>query len=85
MMAYIVVLIVLTELWLVMRSPVDSRTRTTAVLLALAVFAQVALGIMTLLAHVPLELGVVHQFGGAIVFVLAVVHLHAIRRAAVME
>jgi len=27
----------------------------------------------------------VHQFGGAIVFVLAVVHLHAIRRAAVME
>jgi cytochrome c oxidase assembly protein subunit 15 len=84
-MAYIVVLIVLTELWLVMRSPVDSRTRTTAVLLVLAVFAQVALGIMTLLAHVPLELGVVHQFGGAIVFVLAVVHLHAIRRAVVRE
>ncbi|AGK58027.1 cytochrome oxidase assembly [Hyphomicrobium denitrificans 1NES1] len=83
MMAYFVVLAVLTELWLVMRSAVDSRIRATAVLLALAVFAQVALGIATLLAHVPLELGVAHQLGGAIVFVLSVVHLHAIRRAAV--
>jgi cytochrome c oxidase assembly protein subunit 15 len=41
----------------------------------------VGLGIATLLAHVPLELGVAHQLGGAIVFVLAVVHLHAIRRS----
>lgn len=83
MMAYFVALVVLTELWLVMRSAVDGRIRTTAALLALAVCAQIGLGIATLLAHVPLELGVAHQLGGAIVFVLSVVHLHAIRRAAV--
>jgi cytochrome c oxidase assembly protein subunit 15 len=80
-MAYMVVLVVLTELWLVLRSPVDSRIRATGILLACAVLAQVSLGIATLLAHVPLELGVAHQLGGAIVFVLSVVHLHAIRRA----
>jgi cytochrome c oxidase assembly protein subunit 15 len=83
MMAYFVALVVLTELWLVMHSAVDSRIRATAGLLTLAVCAQIALGIATLLAHVPLELGVAHQLGGAIVFVLSVVHLHAIRRAAV--
>lgn len=82
-MAYFVVLVVLMELWLVMRSAVDGRIRTTGALLALAVCAQIGLGIATLLAHVPLELGVAHQLGGAIVFVLSVVHLHAIRRAAV--
>ncbi|HVZ04349.1 COX15/CtaA family protein [Hyphomicrobium sp.] len=80
--AYFVVFVVLTELWFVLRSPVDRRVRTTGIALAGAVLAQVGLGIATLLAHVPLELGVAHQLGGAIVFVLAIVHLHAIRRAA---
>jgi len=81
--AYLVVLAVLTELWLVLRVANDRHVRATAVLLACAVLAQVTLGIVTLVAHVPLELGVAHQLGGAIVFVLSVVHLHAIRRAAV--
>jgi cytochrome c oxidase assembly protein subunit 15 len=78
-MAYLVTLVVLAELWLVIRSPVAARVRMTAVLLAGAVAAQVGLGIATLLAHVPLDLGLAHQGGGAIVFVLAVVHLHAVR------
>jgi cytochrome c oxidase assembly protein subunit 15 len=82
-MAYFVVLVILAEAWLVLRSPVARRVRTTGLLLACAVFAQVALGIATLLAHVPLELGVAHQGGGAIVFVLAVIHLHAISSAQV--
>lgn len=79
--AYFVVAVILIEFWLVMRSAVDRRVRTTATLLVCAAFGQVGLGIATLLAHVPLELGVAHQLGGAIVFVLAVVHLHAIRRS----
>lgn len=82
-MAYMVVLVVLTEIWLVLRSPVDSRIRATGIFLACAVLAQVSLGIATLLAHVPLELGVAHQLGGAIVFVLSIVHLHAIRQATI--
>jgi cytochrome c oxidase assembly protein subunit 15 len=79
--AYLVGLAVLTEVWLVMRAPVDDRVRTTAIVLAFAVFGQMGLGIATLLAHVPLELGLMHQGGGAVVLVLAIVHLHATRRA----
>jgi cytochrome c oxidase assembly protein subunit 15 len=39
-----------------------------------------ALGIATLLGQVPLDLALMHQAGAAVVFVLAVVHLHAVRR-----
>jgi cytochrome c oxidase assembly protein subunit 15 len=82
-MAYAVGLLALTEVWLVMRAAVDSRIRMTGVVVAAAIFAQMALGIATLLAHVPLELGLMHQGGGALVLVLSVVHLHATRRAGV--
>ena len=82
-MAYLVAVAVLTELWFVMRSPVDARVRTTAVLLACAVIAQISLGIATLLAHVPIDLALLHQGGGALVLVLSVVHLHATRRAGI--
>jgi cytochrome c oxidase assembly protein subunit 15 len=83
LMAYLVGLAALTEVWLVMRTPVGERVRATAVVLACAVFAQMALGIATLLAHVPLELGLMHQGGGALVLILSVVHLHAPRRAGI--
>jgi cytochrome c oxidase assembly protein subunit 15 len=79
--AYLVALAVLTEFWLVIRAPVDSRVRLTAVLLACAVLAQISLGIATLLSHVPLDLALLHQGGGALVLVLSVVHLHATWRA----
>jgi heme a synthase len=57
------------------------RERRTALVLAAAVLAQAALGIWTLLAHVPLALGLAHQAGAAAVFGLAVWHLHALRHA----
>jgi cytochrome c oxidase assembly protein subunit 15 len=44
-----------------------------------AMLAQAALGIWTLLAHVPLALGLAHQAGAAAVFGLAVWHLHVLR------
>ncbi len=50
-------------------------------LLALAMLAQAALGIWTLLAHVPLSLGLLHQGGAAVVFGIAVWHLHGIAAA----
>lgn len=51
----------------------------SAALLAGAVLAQAVLGIWTLLAQVPLALGLAHQAGAAAVFGLAVWHLHGLR------
>ena len=59
----------------------DARIRGSAVVLAVAVLAQAALGIWTLLAQVPLALGLAHQAGAAAVFGIAVWHLHAVRHA----
>lgn len=50
--------------------------------LALAILAQAALGIWTLLAVVPLSLGIAHQVGAALVFSIAVWHLFCVARAA---
>jgi cytochrome c oxidase assembly protein subunit 15 len=49
-------------------------------LLAVAVLAQAALGVWTLLAQVPLALGLAHQAGAAAVFGIAVWNLHVVRR-----
>jgi cytochrome c oxidase assembly protein subunit 15 len=49
-------------------------------LLAVAVLAQAALGIWTLLAQVPLALGLAHQAGAAAVFGIAIWHLHGLWR-----
>jgi cytochrome c oxidase assembly protein subunit 15 len=79
-MAYLVVFCALAEGLLVMRYAVDNRVKLTGWLLAGAALAQMALGIATLLGQVPLDLALMHQAGAAVVFVLAVVHLHAVRR-----
>jgi len=55
--------------------------RGSAALLAGAVVLQAAGGIWTLLAQVPLSLGLVHQAGAFIVLALAVWHLHALSQA----
>ena len=66
------------------RQPLDDRIRNTGLKLLAAVAVQTALGIWTLLAHVPLHLGLVHQGGAVIVLGLAVAHLHAVRRAGIV-
>ncbi len=55
--------------------------RVSALVLMGAVWAQAALGIWTLLAQVPLALGLAHQAGAATVLGLAVWHLHRLRQA----
>ena len=55
---------------------------TSAKVLAVAVVAQAALGVWTLLAQVPLALGLAHQAGAAAVFGVAVWHLHVLRQPA---
>jgi heme a synthase len=53
-------------------------------LLAIAIAAQAALGVWTLLAAqgaIPIGLGLAHQAGAAVVFAAAVWHLHRMARA----
>jgi cytochrome c oxidase assembly protein subunit 15 len=76
-MAYLVFVAVLWQLWRVHRESHGAHVRNSATVLAAAVLAQVALGIWTLLAQVPLPLGLVHQAGAATVFGIAVWHLNA--------
>ena len=80
--AYLVVMLACVQFFLVNRdAEARQLVRMTAGAFAIAALAQMALGIATLLERVPLDLGLMHQAGGAIVFVLAVVHLHAVREA----
>ena len=70
--AYALVLVTLWHAW---------RQRSSgATVLAAAVLVQAMLGIWTLLAQVPLALGLAHQAGAAAVFGIAIWHLHGLRR-----
>ncbi len=79
--AYILLSAALIQAWYVYAAHKVGRVRTSAFALAAAVLAQALLGIWTLLAHVPLSLGLVHQGGAAVVMALAVWHLHDVRVA----
>jgi heme a synthase len=79
--AYALVLAVLWQAWSVTRRTYGTRVRGSAVVLAVAVLTQTALGVWTLLAQVPLVLGLAHQAGAAAVFGVAVWHLHVMRHA----
>jgi cytochrome c oxidase assembly protein subunit 15 len=77
--AYALVLATVWQAWTVAHGARDPRIGFTAAALAAAVLAQAVLGIATLLAQVPLALGLAHQAGAAAVFGLAVWHLYAVR------
>ncbi len=53
----------------------------TAGLLALVTLVQLALGVWTLLAEVPLSLGLIHQAGAVVLFAIALFHLHQLTGA----
>lgn len=59
--------------------------RASGLVLAAAVVAQAVLGIMTLVMHVPLALGLIHQGGAALVLSIAVWHLFTARNASVVD
>lgn len=81
MMAYALVLLALVHAVALTRTADDERVVRSAWLLATAILGQAALGIWTLLASVPISLGIAHQGVAALVLVAAVVHLHRMRRA----
>lgn len=77
LVAYVVVVAVFANLFGVLRKVSDLSMRNSAMGLAAITFAQMLLGIWTLLAGVPLWLGLVHQGGAAIVLGIAIWHLHS--------
>ncbi len=81
MSAYLVGLAALFQLWQVTTSASQKQVAGSLYFLTAAVFVQMAIGIATLLYHVPLGLGLLHQAGGAVVLSLAVWHLFATRQA----
>lgn len=80
--AYLVFAVAALQVFWLSRAGVAGRVVRSSKLLLLAIVAQTAIGIATLLHHVPLPLGLLHQSGGAIVLALAVWHLFTTRRAA---
>lgn len=81
MLAYLVVAIGLWQAVSNWRSADDASVRRSAFWLGLSLVAQMALGIWTLLAWVPLSLGVAHQAGALAVLALALWHLFTVKRA----
>ncbi len=79
-MAYVVTALAVWHTVALWRTADDDRVITTAALLLVAILAQAALGIWTLLAVVPVSLGVAHQVGAAVVFAIAVWHLRRMLR-----
>lgn len=81
MLAYGVLAAVLVQVFAMVKGGVTWAPRRSGMLLALAIVVQAVGGILTLVYHVPLWLGLVHQGGAVIVLGLAVWHLFASRDA----
>jgi heme a synthase len=78
MLAYVLLAAAAWHAWLLLSNTRDSLIRTSALALVGAVVAQAVLGIWTLLAQVPLSLGLAHQAGAVVVFGMALWHLHLV-------
>ncbi|WP_219821685.1 COX15/CtaA family protein [Sneathiella aquimaris] len=76
LVAYVIVIAFLVLLVVGRRPGIGDRARSLIMLLFVSVFAQVGLGIWTLLAVVPVTLGALHQAGGMIVLGFAVCLVH---------
>ena len=79
MVAYVLTAVALWHVWSVLSRTDVRLVRASGLAVGGAVLAQVALGIWTLLAQVPLSLGLAHQAGAVTVFGLALWHLHTLR------
>lgn len=62
-----------------LRQPRGERARPTANLMLLALGAQLALGITTLVYKVPLALGAAHQAGAVALLTLVLIHTHVLK------
>ncbi len=81
LLAYVIVVLGLMHAVAMVRTADMARVRHTALLVGGLVVAQTMLGIWTLLAWVPLGLGVAHQVGALATIAVTVAHVHAVRQA----
>ena len=77
MIAYAVVAFAIVQAIVALRAAPGSPLASRAVVLAAVALLQVALGIATLLAVVPIELALPHQALALVLFGLVIVHLRA--------
>jgi cytochrome c oxidase assembly protein subunit 15 len=80
LLAYAIAALGLWHAWRVWRVADDERISASALALSAAIFAQIAIGIWTLLAVVPLPLALLHQAAAFILLAVAVWHAHALAR-----
>lgn len=80
MIAYLLMLLVPVYWWRVQRSQAVPRTHMIAHLMLVMFGIQVALGISTLLLHVPVALGASHQGGALLLLTTALLMNHELRR-----
>jgi len=80
MFAYLLFVLISTLAVLVYRSGVQGRVRTGLLLMIVALLGQVALGISTLLLHIPVLLAVAHQCGAVILLSAVLFVSHALTR-----
>ena len=78
LLAYILFAAAVWQTWRVVQGNGEGSARLSAAILLAAVLAQMLLGIWTLLARVPIELGLAHQAGAVAVFWVAIWHAHAL-------
>jgi cytochrome c oxidase assembly protein subunit 15 len=81
LLAYAIAAAVLWHLWSLQRARAGRAALKSGVVLAAAVLAQAALGVWTLLAHVPIPLALLHQSGAVALFGVALWHWHGLRHA----
>jgi cytochrome c oxidase assembly protein subunit 15 len=79
MFAYVLLVLLSGTALLVYRSAAKQRAKPASVLLVMALLLQIALGISTLLLHVPVWLATAHQ-GGAVVLLSAMLFLCHVQR-----
>jgi cytochrome c oxidase assembly protein subunit 15 len=80
MSAYIIAVASLVHAINLTRSGRDGAREISGWVLVFAVLTQIGLGVWTLLAGVPLFLGLLHQAGAMLLLTAAVIHLHLMAR-----
>ena len=75
-MAYVIALLALLQAARAMNETNPPPVRMSGLAILFAVLAQTGFGIWTLLAHVPITLGLIHQGGALVVLTACIWHLH---------
>ncbi len=77
-MAYVIAILALAHTACAMNETHPPAVRISGLAILLAVLAQIGFGIWTLLAHVPITLGLIHQGGALVVLAACIWHLHEV-------